>query len=79
MAVGVVDRDQNVLYRDASRSTGQRDDELVDALEREIGEALEARPDAAAVGLGIPARSTASAASRSPPSTCRSPTSRSAT
>lgn len=36
-------------------STGQTEEELVELLVREVSEAKEARPDARAVGLGIPA------------------------
>ena len=44
-----------VLYESREASTGQSEDELVELLVREVNEAREARPDAAAVGLGIPA------------------------
>ncbi|MEZ5077038.1 MAG: ROK family protein [Solirubrobacterales bacterium] len=37
-------------------STGQSQEELVELLVREVGKAKAARPDVAAVGLGIPAR-----------------------
>jgi glucokinase len=43
------------LWESREASTGQTQDELVELLVREIGEARAARPDAAAVGLGIPA------------------------
>jgi glucokinase len=43
------------LWESREASTGQSEDELVELLVREISEAHEARPDAAAVGLGIPA------------------------
>lgn len=52
--VGVVDADQQVLYEDREISAGQTGDELLNTLEREIRQALEARPEVAAVGLGIP-------------------------
>ena len=52
--VGVVGEDRKVLYEDQERSAGQGQDELLETLEREVREALEARPDVAAVGLGIP-------------------------
>jgi glucokinase len=52
--VGVVGEDRKVLYEDQERSAGQSGDELLNTLEREIREALEARPNVAAVGLGIP-------------------------
>ena len=52
--VGVVGEDREILYEDREQSAGQTEDELLETLEREVREALEARPDAAAVGLGIP-------------------------
>jgi len=52
--VGVIGEDRKVLYEDQERSAGQGQDELVETLEREVREALEARPNVAAVGLGIP-------------------------
>jgi glucokinase len=55
MLVGVLDEDRNLLYESRESSRGHDEDELVELLEREIAEANEARPDAAAVGLGIPA------------------------
>ena len=64
MLVGVVDGGRNVLCGDRDDRRPDQD-ELVELLEREVGPAIEARPDVEAVGLGIPARSTASAASPS--------------
>ena len=55
MLIGVLDADRNVLWESNERSTGQEEAGLVELLEREISEALRARPDAAAVGLGVPA------------------------
>jgi glucokinase len=52
--VGVVGEHRKVLYEDQERSAGQSQDELMETLEREVREALEARPNVAAVGLGIP-------------------------
>jgi len=52
--VGVVGEHRKVLYEDQERSAGQGQDELLETLEREVREALEARPNVAAVGLGIP-------------------------
>ena len=52
--VGVVGEDRKVLYEDQEQVAGQGQDELLATLEREVREALEARPDVAAVGLGIP-------------------------
>ena len=55
MLLGVLDVDSNVLWESKERSTGQDEDELVELLVREVGEARQARPGAAALGLGIPA------------------------
>ena len=52
--VGVLDGTE-VLYESREASTGQDEDELVELLIREVGEARDARPEAKAVGLGIPA------------------------
>ncbi|MGH2980758.1 MAG: ROK family protein [Solirubrobacterales bacterium] len=52
--VGVVGPGRETLYSDREPSGGQNEEELVQTLVREVKEALEARPDAAAVGLGIP-------------------------
>jgi glucokinase len=54
MLVGVL-ADSKPLYEQREASKGQTEDELVELLVREIEEAREARPDVAAVGLGIPA------------------------
>jgi glucokinase len=52
--VGVLDGTE-VLYESREASTGQTEDELVELLVREVSEARDARPQAKAVGLGIPA------------------------
>jgi glucokinase len=52
--VGVLDG-TDVLYESREASTGQSEDELVELLVREVSEARDARPNATAVGLGIPA------------------------
>jgi glucokinase len=52
--VGVVGEEHQVLYEDREISAGQTGDELLNTLEREVRQALEARPNAVAVGLGIP-------------------------
>jgi glucokinase len=52
--IGVVGQDRQVLYEDRETSAGQTGEELLNTLEREVRQALEARPSAAAVGLGIP-------------------------
>jgi glucokinase len=55
MLVGAVDGEHNVLRRSTERTLGRTTDELLETLEAELREALEAVPEAAAVGLGIPA------------------------
>jgi glucokinase len=55
MLLGVLDADSKVLWESREASTGQTEDELVELLVREIGEAHAARSGSAAVGLGIPA------------------------
>lgn len=55
MLLGVLDPDSKVLWESREASTGQSEDELVELLVREVGEAREKRPAAEAVGLGIPA------------------------
>lgn len=54
MLVGVLDGTET-LWESREASTGQSEDELVELLVREVTEAREARPEAIAVGLGIPA------------------------
>jgi glucokinase len=54
MLIGALDG-TDVLWESREASTGQTEDELVELLVREVGEAHAARPEAAAVGLGIPA------------------------
>jgi len=54
MLVGVLAGTEPV-YEQREHSTGQSEEELVELLVREVEEAREARPDAVAVGLGIPA------------------------
>jgi len=55
MLMGVLDGDSKVLWESNERSTGQDEEELVELLVREVGEAREARPAVGAIGLGIPA------------------------
>jgi glucokinase len=55
MLLGVLDPDSKVLWESREASTGQTEDELVELLVREIGEARGKCPGASAVGLGIPA------------------------
>ena len=54
MLVGVVDAEQHVLHRATSLSHGLSQDEVLDAIESELRSAREARPAAAAAGLGVP-------------------------
>jgi len=54
MLIGVLSGTER-LYEEREASQGQTEDELVELLVREIEEAREARPDVAAIGLGIPA------------------------
>jgi glucokinase len=54
MLVGVL-AGTEALWESREASTGQNQDELVELLVREISEARDARPQAVAVGLGIPA------------------------
>jgi glucokinase len=54
MLVGVL-AGTEAVWESREASTGQSEDELVELLVREVSEAREARPEARAVGLGIPA------------------------
>ncbi len=54
MLVGAVDAARSVAYRSTAPSMGLSQDELLSTLERELRAAMEARPEAGAVGLGIP-------------------------
>jgi glucokinase len=54
MLVGVVDAQRNVTYRATAPSVGLEQDELIATLERELEAAVDARPEVAAIGLGIP-------------------------
>jgi glucokinase len=54
MLVGVLDGTET-LWESREASTGQSEDELVELLVREVAAARDARPEASAVGLGIPA------------------------
>lgn len=55
MLMGVLDPESSVLWESREASTGLTQDDLIEMLVRETGEAREARPDVAAIGLGIPA------------------------
>jgi len=54
MSVGVVDAGRNIGYRSAAPSLGLGQEELIATLVRELEAARDARPEAAAIGLGIP-------------------------
>jgi glucokinase len=54
MAVGVVDRVQQIHYRDTEPSVGLSEEQLIANLAEELGEAIQARPGVVAAGLGIP-------------------------
>jgi glucokinase len=54
MLVGVVDSDRRVHHRRAAPSHGLTQSALLELMERELRSAIDARPDAVAVGLGIP-------------------------
>jgi glucokinase len=54
MAIGVVDEAQEVLHRGTEPTTGLPLDDLLATLESELREALEACPDAVAIGIGVP-------------------------
>jgi glucokinase len=55
MLMGVLDPGSRVLWEGREASTGLSQEDLIEMLMREAGEAREARPDVAAIGLGIPA------------------------
>ena len=55
MLVGVLNSDSEVLWESREASTGQTEEELVELLVREVGEAREERPGVGAIGMGIPA------------------------
>jgi glucokinase len=55
MLLGVLESDSKVVWESREASTGRSEDELVDLLVREVGEARAARPEIAAIGMGIPA------------------------
>jgi glucokinase len=54
MAIGVVDSEQRVLHRGTEPTTGLALDVLLDTLEQELRDAVEACPDLEAIGLGVP-------------------------
>jgi glucokinase len=54
MSVGVVDAERNVSYRGNAPSIGLRQEELIATLGRQLEAAVDARPEVASIGLGIP-------------------------
>ncbi len=54
MLVGVVGKGMSVLHRNVAASHGRTQSEVLELLERELRAAIAARPQAAAVGLGVP-------------------------
>ena len=54
LLVGVVDAQRRVLYESREAATGRTEEELLEALERELKEARAARPAVIAAGLGVP-------------------------
>ncbi|MGZ5325678.1 MAG: ROK family protein [Solirubrobacterales bacterium] len=54
MLVGVVDSERKVHYDEREASAGRTEEQLVEDLAREIGEAREARPGVVGAGLGVP-------------------------
>ncbi len=55
MLMGVLDPGSKVLWESREASTGLSQEDLIEMLVRETGDARDARPDLAAIGLGIPA------------------------
>jgi glucokinase len=55
MLMGVLDPDSKVLWESREASTGLSQDDLIEMLVRETGDARKANPDVRAIGLGIPA------------------------
>ena len=55
LLVGAVDSEQHVLHRGQEPSHGRTGEQVLETLESEVLQALETRPEAVAVGVGIPA------------------------
>jgi glucokinase len=55
MLIGVLDSSSEVLWESREASTGQTEEELVELLVREVGEARAERAGVGAIGMGIPA------------------------
>ncbi|MGZ5412542.1 MAG: ROK family protein [Solirubrobacterales bacterium] len=54
LATGVVDSQQNILHTSRESSTGRSEYEVMGAIEQELREAMEARPQVIGAGLGVP-------------------------
>jgi glucokinase len=54
MLVGVVDADGETVHRRVATSAGLTGEELLELLDTELRIAIDARPDVAAIGLGVP-------------------------
>ena len=55
MLLGVLDGDSKTVWESRERSAGESEDDLVELLAREIGEARAERAGVEAIGMGIPA------------------------
>jgi len=55
MLIGVVDEGSEILHTSTEATHGRSADEVLSTLEGELRSALEACPDAVAIGLGVPA------------------------
>jgi glucokinase len=55
MLIGVLDGGSEVLWESREASTGQTEEELVELLVREVGEARAERSGVGAIGMGVPA------------------------
>jgi len=55
MLLGVLDRDSETAWESRERSAGESQDELVEMLVREVGQARAERPGVEAIGMGVPA------------------------
>ncbi|HEX6687471.1 MAG TPA: ROK family protein [Solirubrobacterales bacterium] len=55
MLLGVLDGDSKTVWESRERSAGESEDDLVELLAREIGEARTERAGVEAIGMGIPA------------------------
>ena len=55
MLLGVLDGDSQTAWESRERSAGESEDDLIELLLREVGEARAARPGVRTIGMGIPA------------------------